>query len=914
MNRHALTKQYVENLKLKCNVAQKQIKPRRCIAAVRDIDENGVCIFRQCTEEKEADSSFGKLHKKLDDRGEFIEIYAPLNIQTTRGDSLAIVYAQLRKEYQDLLLLYIEQKDTLIADLEIQLGEKIKHLERSQAEKDLLVAQQNAILEELKKNESSENKSSEQQISLLQSQLNATQTKIENVKKKANIASENATLCALTLESILYTTEMEVQKIQGKKSRIPTNIFPTVIEPQTMPVEIEQFTTQLATSEETKNIAEVSELEQVTPSKAVKKQVKTAKELEVEAEQEQSQIQAIQAENKSEIVAALERGIYVIVRIKCNVPNATEDEWWAQVFPGVPFKAVDYTLEKGELTREFEKRRGSMIVVAQANIFLGLESGKITIKGISFTPTFPIIDDNQFAVCKNSKTLPLFAAEKAKLHIALQQLLDEDDQLDFEAKLEAYETFIQQQKLTLSINSQLEPAQLVQSREWKEYVPLYLSKLPKTQVAQGERLFRELEIMNTVLMSTEKVSIQTGEEFARISATLQFLDHQTELDYISNVVIVGLGGSGSGKTSSAKALLRKILLTYASTPWVAESSVEFVAHEVFCFQEEIHVRKLPTEEKKDQGQSPYPFLNFVGVAPGTSESAAGWWVYSKRGPPTTDAREKEFEVVSNGLQTSEQRKFFIDKVTEYDLKTEANRHIRHTPANLSGSSRSVKIITIRFNLKDEKKIQIRLVDTAGYESYTQDELTRHFAKIICEQADAHLTFGHQMETLFPADELYRTKFTMPNSKNVTERRQQTTSAVNRIQQTIALTMAQKTLTETFFINSSLEYITQFLNVYKDEHETEKSSNSVAPVQKRNPIKHWEGANRWIQDFNLFPLKTSQLKEKSQLKGKSKTVEELANKTIVVVLGTFKNTFKNRNEEMSALKTLEQLQKLDSFAE
>ncbi len=356
-----------------------------------------------------------------------------------------------------------------------------------------------------------------------------------------------------------------------------------------------------------------------------------------------------------------------------------------------------------------------------------------------------------------------------------------------------------------------------------------------------------------------KFQILSGAEYIKTSS-LQFIRKQEPGNMIDNITILNIGGSGTGKTTTSKALLKFIYLEYVSrfsedlVTNKCEITVDF--NEVYYKDGMIKLAALSTTPGDNQKYL-YPYLVQL----------------SERGHEKTEVKQNylcgiEVKNVDNpppkectDLKTGQKAYDVMHNLLKLDFYSETNRETKYTPTNPSGSSRGIKIITLQFfNRSTKKMVNINLIDPPGFENHESKE------KLI---------------------EFYKTKIMLAKGQdaNYLKLNVKTDNEVNRFVTQIE--------TETVFIRNTLTYLENLILKYK-ELRNDKTLNENTFHQKMNQIEHVNTMNQnttsklqWAtKDLNLFPQNST-----------------------VIVIGAFKGNVQSENEVYAANETMDFLQKI-----
>ncbi len=404
------------------------------------------------------------------------------------------------------------------------------------------------------------------------------------------------------------------------------------------------------------------------------------------------------------------------------------------------------------------------------------------------------------------------------------------------------------------------------------------------------------DFVKSEISSYEK-TLQSGTEFVKMSA-ISFVAKQKEDDLLDAITIVAIGGSGAGKTTTAKALLQYIINTYRDKypTFIVNSSISITFKQIYENENGELKNKYMSREVPDfvdRGVK-YPYLR---------KQMDDTKAVDALKPNILCGNEEKVKSCSTivNIQNLEQKNSAIEimkNVLIFDNETEKNRKIRYTLNNPSGSSRSIKIIQITFK-KDSKIININLIDTAGYEDYREEKATNALREFymdliadavkndtypLIRRKDSGLGVGGAFVTTTESDE----------------------SAIKRLVDPMVINV----LKEGEFIRSSLIYIENTLlkfNDMQDQIKTQKipitdkvKKDFEDELLKIKPIKLTVAYN---SQGNMIPNTTKEV-----IQDQSWLVPYLPKHSTVIVLGAFKTNM-NSTEISSAKNTLNFLKTL-----
>ncbi len=283
-----------------------------------------------------------------------------------------------------------------------------------------------------------------------------------------------------------------------------------------------------------------------------------------------------------------------------------------------------------------------------------------------------------------------------------------------------------------------------------------------------------------------------GQQFVRGKNILKFLKKQNENNLLKSVTIVSLGGSGSGKTTVSKSLLAYIITTYTTifSNFIREAKISVSFQEIYMTEDDDKKplfrylsTKLSKSDKLDQESKT------------VTDDSDYWHVLC----------DKNCGSISGKNITA------LQKLRELENASDSNRKNRVTLNNTGGSSRSVKITQVKFDTTNQT-VFINLIDTAGYEDYSQSK------------SDLISYYQDELNFITSKDKTGRTRKT-------------------------AEYYANKTIEEGKFINQSLTYVEKVILKYNSLQQAAYSR--YAPfIEYKIPHVFEEELNK-IQQNNLI---------------------------------------------------------------
>ncbi len=249
------------------------------------------------------------------------------------------------------------------------------------------------------------------------------------------------------------------------------------------------------------------------------------------------------------------------------------------------------------------------------------------------------------------------------------------------------------------------------------------------KLEDGEKIlkyFDQIEKYVTMQANAYKYVMASGDEFILRSA-LDFLKKSSVDKPLKCITIIGMGATGSGKTTSTHAILLNIIHQYTTLTKLKDSlqeaTITVVAKEVRQDAKNgIVINGLSRTPHSSITKNLKPFL----IDRSTERSKDEDKITLCKG------KNKRNQPVSCALLDGVNGYDMMKELIKYDMETEQNRDTRYTPDNPAGSSRSVKIIIITITRADGSQTKINLVDPPGYERYTTKDLTTFYRNLITQ--------------------------------------------------------------------------------------------------------------------------------------------------------------------------------------
>ncbi len=884
---------FKEDKDLACYFSADPIKADQCRALVRDFTKQKPCQIRQCKESIVENIAFeqkdgtteavglGRVHSSKRAQGEQILLYRPatgLQPTITQIDQnifvqeldIEKVYLGLNSKYRDKLKLFTNlyrqlvellrgQNKKLKKELEVKIEREIAlTLELHANEKKLettivdVVFPGEGELEELRL------KNSE-----LKEQLSQTQTELENVKMQIDSCT-------------FYLREMST--LANTETRSLINFMQTGVD--------------LVENANLKNAEQRYE--------ALKQHIATEKE---EQKKKISEILSLQ-------------GLYVLVRIRCDEYdksdknnklkyNPTPGQKFIQIgkdklsFENAKLELWDDRFSMNALFPDNKALRSQCS--QNANLYISADdierkqneidrqNNNVTDSAAYRKANFSF--RNWVQKCKN---LIDDYFERNRYHIDQKslemQLIDIDD-----VELKEWNNYHKEKAERIA---RQKPSPFpdrekvtVEERKKRKMSPKEIdeeNKKRKHEWIQGDKLRVQKEVRDYRSFIAEirtnkrkeilnyQFILSSGVEYIDHS-TLTFIKEQKEAELLKTITILNVGASGSGKTTTTKALLKFIFYQYTTKfPDFIDNNAKITVNFY-----EIYSKAATSSEKK-------PTIVVSTLAANVPNTNVTKYLYpylvptSERGnilkeddlpqyylcgvrPIKGDVKPiPSCEKTRAGLEAFN----VMHRLMEYDDISETNREVKYTAANPTGSSRGVKVIVMKFKSSNGKNVTVNVIDTPGFEppeEIKEGPFDPYLAKI-------HLAMEQDP------------KYVEYLSKHGGESNER-----NRI--------AQQISEEAEFILNTLEYLKDLTKKYRDLQRI-KQNNPQALTEK-----DYEDAMTSIKQ------RDGSVNGKSQTNWATKTLNLFPMDSTVVVVGAFKGKIVTDNQLFGAKKTFDFLKKI-----
>lgn len=910
---------------LGCKFSDKDPNPDKCQAPIREYDGQ-YCIITQCSEDPVQDG-YGPIHLQQQQDGFFPGIYSkhindPDNVPTEYEFSKQMYGAIHEKYYQNLKKFRLKAS-YILASLKEEQKEKIKEIDKLQ----------NKLFQVYKKLD-------EQQKLLDSYQRGTPEAKSENIR----IQDVESKIEELTNEITTLQTqfnEAEKKNIELKKQ---INQCGSTIGQM-----------GLLVSEAYKKLSESFNMESKTERK-----VQEASELKKQ----------IKDTLNSELIAK-QTGLFVIVRVRCmSRPQNIELKESLQFIrkeeenDKPEINEIKYTNlndgnqnEELEIPKSFNKKYNFYQDngTGKCNELLRLGNPEQARKDIikKLNEEINVIVENYEDVKNNALTGTNVRLKKTGMAlITYKESKKKEERLKFAQLQQTFykyretelDLYLQSQKLKTDSDIKYEFDKTF--GEWSTNMFNKANYPPRNNFTTETAKLWNTDMLNlkeieTNIIQQDTSLYATGDEFVDKS-NLQFISRQDPNDLQDAITVIGVGGSGSGKTTATKALIRYILFVYLTRFYTFVNTckkIRLKAIEIGVQNKKIFRKPLfdnVFEENKESEETKesqkleklYPHIHVVNPNRVKTQIGKSEFIICENNKEENKSckicNEDDCSKGYNNTSAFE----ILSALIKFDTDTQKNRDTTYTLLNNGGSSRTIKVITLSFedgtlNNKD-KTVAINLIDTAGYENYDgQRQLLEAYYVDLIQKAygtdqeykqalnDKWITKNNALPNniaeleAFPKYEILRS---MEKSKTQTELEaspdyKNTKNSVNSFQRDItkainerfslleAKQLTQEVIDESKFINNSLEYLEKVLSMYNYLQQTlnrlVEFKNSEEKVEQDFVAKYSKIPTYYYQALDLIEQKDVDERVSSDPDDKKWMVDFLPQKSCTIVLTTFK---------------------------
>ncbi len=816
---------------LACYFAGDQIDFNRCRALVRDFTKTKPCQIRQCKELIQGDKTFnidgehvglGRVHQGMYNNRQQVSRYVPTTPPATGFIKLSDDLALRELNIEEL---YFGLNESYRKRLELFTGLYRELVQFLVTRKQTLQTNLMTILgKEVKLHEELTSKTEELESLAQHGEDPELAEQIEVLRQRNNELDE------------------ELKTVQQEKTLIETQLETCVFTVRSMNGEMKEKTDALKM-----HITDLTG-EQFSDDNLNQARLLNSKQL--------AQIKQNRADKMKRILDS--QGLHVLIRIRC-----------------------DFVDKKTKLEHSIDVR----------NKFIKVEEDILTSK----SPNFELWNDRNSESCEKNE---FFKKENPKTSREdYQKYLDEQNNSQDEySKINInFGKWIAQNKQ--SVSDQMERSRFGVAEEvkgmvdgtidpdnylyqWKQYheTKLGMAKPPGKEVSGRKKqkdapyispdkqalyttAYHAIERFAREEILSYQFTISSGVEYIKKS-TLGFIKKQTQENMIETITILNIGGSASGKTTASKALLKFVYLQYITKfpDLINDNAIVTVDFkEVYREDGIIKISDLNTTPNTNSDTFMYPHL--------VQNSNRG----HKREPATNIICGvfNEIERTRNScasLGAGVNGFNAMHRLLELDTYTESNRETKYTSTNPAGSSRGVKIITLKFVNKERgKTITINLIDTPGFESAD-------------EKKDLEDFYDKRIDFAINQDGAYK-KYMSNKDKQ---------SEIKRLVAAIQ--------NETVFIFDTLTYLQTLVLKYK-QLKSVQNMTSDSFDGNMNDIKQ--------MDTNANPRNDPS----SETSWATRSLDLFPQKSTVVVLGAFKGNVQTNNEIFAAQQTIRFLKKI-----
>ncbi len=727
-----------KNFGISCYWDPEKYNPLFCLASVRDISVKKGCRIRQCREKPQPGSKYGIIHHRMIAEGRAIENFNALPNSSNKKDpnetwsSVDEIYLAVNKRYRQILdRIYDEVKKTSgdmeqkEKDLEISKQQLTQSIQAFEIEKAKYEKERDLKIEQISESTESDQKiklEDEAKITQLQTEIATLNDKIDKHAKKKELVENSLYVCSQTIRDMLLQTQALVDKTVSQQVLSQ----PTKSQSQAQPTQSQAQPTQ------SQSQAQPSQAQPSKPSRAqaLPSQPKPPSKEEIAREKEEVQrinavmknVAAKSAQEAKDILSQT-ASVHVLVRVKCdlteNPPNPhTRPQSSIGTTPGT----------KGEV-KTIQDTKTEVAIVDDPFTF---EKPDNKISSTEYN--FGLFNDNEASAQCRMYTKTKLKSQKNVQEFKILDSIYKDADKYVQAK-EDHEAFVAENiKKIQKSGLKLEEAEMTDEK-WNMFFALNPSS------SEVQKVLDNIQSMEKTEYLIELTTVLINKDFID-NSKLKFINLQTSDNLLDAITIVSIGGSGSGKTTTTRAMFKYIMDKYLNS------------YEDFYKGSTLKV-KFSEITKEVVGDA--TFGSIIGAFDSEpTNTGQPHQLLEINGEETRKIMPARFQIICEDCNI-DKRAGIMDQLLNLDDDAERCRRSRHTPNNEKGSSRSIKIVQVVFEKNGLKKA-INLIDTAGYENYADGDLRNFFDRIIKEKWDANTNFQRSfgMAAFRPGEEPLKT--------------------------------------------------------------------------------------------------------------------------------------------------------------
>lgn len=695
------------------------IDKNRCAARIVYKNKDGESVYRQCLEKANKKYTriingqpvmVGPKHQAPVD----IELYQKGNVPPDGlilSTDMSSVFYALNDEYQDILVNYLKKYKEVAGDLEKKAQEHKTEMDKKEKEKEELQKKILALTKEL-----SQEKGSGEEIERKNAELNALADRLAQLKETNRLLELSFEACNATAATMNWSLHNAFENLQIKEE------------------------TKIASmnEESSRLFEEAKEVARATRARA-----------------EVRQQEALEAQ----------RYFLTIIRVKCG--KTINDPRLPIVFPlsrqnrpgeggqvGVLFETPEIKFIRGDgRVISIKQDKDRQITIFADNAYNSCIMDPFKQEKNTYVKYAKSINALEFLQAKNTASKEDTIPFKKALHNHLtgmrefKRLADrffsdsKDDPIDKYSSTTLFrdlKQFVDEQTSNENTRSIATSEDLTDKTFYLvvDQQPQTVTKDPNYMLArEAMLLYERAELQSYIGLASRNI------EFLR-DTEINFLTLQQIKNLKKNITIVALGPSVAGKTNITKSFVNNVLWKYQEKykDILKNTRVEFRFLEYGVRGEVALGAKVegslcrlailaPRTRKTNVIEDIWFNANRFSGQCDTNKGFANL-CQRKAKNATWDASQKTNNSCEWFWTDTGRADELLSLFSQYDAATDANRQTRVTPMNKSGSSRSFKVTTITFTAiiegKQENVATINVLDTPGYEDYTDESLQTFF--------------------------------------------------------------------------------------------------------------------------------------------------------------------------------------------